>query len=183
MMSRSQKFGLEWELWALEQLKSRGYNSARIVSNWLASVDIMLGSLPIEVKAATPRPHYSGRLWRKRWQFDVSRLPQAVDSLVILIAVDQGQGYPFIVPSWLLGFRHNVHLTSHPAKYRGYFAQFLNNWLWVDVALAVRSHYAGQLVLPLGTGDSYKNNLDGDVLRIDAGIARPLSPSPLAQGA
>lgn len=183
MMSRTQKFGLKWEQWALNELKARGYSEARLVSNYFASVDILLGTLPIEVKAATPRDHYSGKVWRRRWQFDVSRLPQAVDSLVILIALDHGQVYPFIVPSWLIGLRHNVHLTSHPEKYRGYFARFLNNWEWVNVALAIRAKYAGQIFLPLGTGDSYKNNPNGGILRIDAPIRVALSPSPLLQGA
>lgn len=183
MMSTSQKFGLIWEQWTVNELKARGYSEARLVSNYFASVDILLGTLPIEVKAATPRDHYSGKIWRKRWQFDVSRLPQAVDSLVILIALDHGQAYPFIVPSWLIGLRHNVHITSHPEKYRGYFARFLNNWEWVNVALAIRARYSGQIFLLMGTGDSYKNNLNGDTLRIDATILMGLSPSPLLQGA
>lgn len=183
MMSQDQKFGFKWEKWALEQLKARGYGEAHLVSNWLASVDIMLGTLPIEVKAANPRLHQSTRCKRLRWQFDTSRLPRGVDSLLILIAVDQGQGYPFIVPSWLLGFRNNVHLTSHPEKYGGYFARFLNRWEWVDVALAVRAKYAGQYLLPLGTGDNSQNNLEWGQNNSFFSIKKPLSPSPLLQGA
>ncbi len=183
MMSKEQKFGLQWEKWAVDQLKARGYSEARLVSNWLASVDIMLGTLPIEVKAANPKWHYSTRCKRLRWQFDTSRLPSGVDSLVILIAVDQGQTYPYIVPSWILGGRHNVHLTSHPTRYKGYFAQFLNCWEWVNVALVVRARYTGQYLLPLGTGDNSLNNLEWGQFSQLGEIKKGLSPSPLLQGA
>jgi hypothetical protein len=183
MMSQSQRMGLEWERWTVDQLKARGYGEARLVSNWLASVDIMLETLPIEVKAANPKNHRVGRYWRKRWQFDALRLPSGVDSLVIMIALVDDQPYPFIVPSWLMGFRYNVHLTSHPEKYKGYFARFLNCWEWVDVALAIRARYAGQYLLPLGTGDNPQDNLEWGQNSNLFTIQKGLSPSPLLQGA
>lgn len=147
--STNQAMGYFWEKVALEKLQGLGYGQARLVSNFFAGVDILLGDLPIEVKAANCRPHWAGGIIRNRWQFDVSRRPQWVDSIVILVAIAEAP-YFFIVPSWILGTRHNVHITSHPLAYRGSFAPHLDNWGAIEAGLALRQMYAGQL--PIFTG-------------------------------
>lgn len=149
MLGHDQRFGLQWEKWALQRLHELNYTDARLVSNFFADIDIMLGNLPIEVKAAHPRRHWAGGVYRLRWQFDVSRLPKLVDSIVIFVAVAE-RPYPFIVPSWLLSCRSNVHITSHPATYRGWYAPYLENWSVVQAGLEVRQRFAGQILLPIG---------------------------------
>lgn len=162
-MSGTQRWGLEWELWALEQLHDQGYSSARLVSNYFSDRDIMLGSMPIEVKAARPKNHWTNCL-RTRWQFDVSRVPKDFDCVVILVAVDsQEQPHPFICPSWLMWTRYNIHITSHPTKYRGLFASCLNNWANVELIAMIHAKYAGQGPLfKMGTGDSLSKSPNGD---------------------
>jgi hypothetical protein len=147
MLGHEQRFGLKWEQWALGMLHTQGYRDARLVSNFFADIDIMIGNLPVEIKAATARRHFSKPGYtRLRWQFDVSRLPKLVDSIVILIAVAE-QPYPFIVPSWLLACRSNVHITSHPLSYRGWYAPYLANWSMIQTGLEMRQRFNGQLHL------------------------------------
>lgn len=164
-MSGNQKFGFEWEKWVLRELHKRGYEDARLVSNWFADVDILLGSMPIEVKAAHPRKHWAGRCWRLRWQFDTSRVPRSVDCIIVLVALDyQNLPYPFIVPSWLVGDRYNIHITSHPTVYKGLFSPCLFRWGNVGTTKLLHDHYNGQAPLPgLGTGDNSIKSLNGDV--------------------
>lgn len=179
-LSKNQRMGLEWEEWVLSQLHQMGYKDAFLVSNYFAHVDIFLGPLPIEVKSAHEKRHRAKKnYWRSRWEFDTSRLPKGIDSLVVLVALVD-KPYPFIVPSWMVGGRYNIHITSHPEAYRGFFKQFLNNWEWVSRTLAIRSKYAAQMPLPLmGTGDSVKSGLIGDSFHGHGAIREPLSPFPI----
>lgn len=179
-MSKTQRFGLDWEKKALKKLHEVGYNDAYLVSDYFAGVDIMLGSVPIEVKAALPKRHWAGGIYRWRWQFDVSRIPKWSDSVVILIAVTNGMAYPFVCPSWLLFDRHNIHITSHPNCYRGRLACCLNNWANVNLVQQMHSRYAGQASLwEMGTGDKPAKTQNWDAQRIDARIQAGLSPVPI----
>lgn len=182
-MSENQQFGFKWEKWTLEQLHQHGYPDARLVSQYFADKDIMLGTMPIEVKAARPKEHWTSYA-RTRWQFDVSRVPRSVDCIVILVAVDSdGAPYPFIVPSWMVWDRYNVHITSHPLVFRGRLAPCLNNWANVGLVKQIHRCKSGQLSLfdIMGNGDSLEKN------RLD--IGKPLSPhfkislSPFPKGA
>lgn len=180
-MSSNQRFGFEWEKWVLLELHKQGYKDAHLVSNWFADVDILLGSMPIEVKAANPCKHWTGRCWRNRWQFDVSRVPRKFDCIVVLVALDEQQNpYPFIVPSWLVWSRHNVHITSHPTLYKGLFAPCLNAWGAIEAVKNIHNHYNGQAPLPgLGTGDSPIKSQNGDGFNDPACRRIPLSPVPI----
>jgi len=149
--SASQALGLAGEQWAAAELQARGY-SAQLCSDWLADVDMILeGCCPVEVKLARPHSQRHGAGWRDRWQWDVSRLPRNVDSLVILIAEDRaGRLWVFVVPSWLLWSRKTIQITSRPGKYRGWLAAHLEAWPVVDRVLEERRRrLGGQLLLPL----------------------------------
>lgn len=146
MMSYNQKMGLFWEKWVLERLHEQGYGQARLVSNYFADIDIMLGNLPIEVKAATGRRHWAG-CHRTRWQFDVSRGLKGIDKAIVLVAVAE-KPYAFVVPSWEMTQRYNIHITSHPMAYRGLYSKYLEAWEVVDMGLEVRAMFAGQLFMP-----------------------------------
>lgn len=157
-LSEPQAFGFQWEKWVLDQLHLRGYTDARLLVDYKAHTDIMLGTMPIEVKAARPRNHFT-HCYRTRWQFDTSRLPRQIDHVVILVALDFDQrAYPFIVPSWLIGDRYNVHITSHPTKFKGLLAPCLEAWGNVASVKLLHDHYAGQLALEIMGTVSSKNN-------------------------
>jgi hypothetical protein len=153
MMSTNQKVGLIWEKWVLERLHEQGYGQARLVSNYFADIDIMLGNLPIEVKAATGRRHWAG-CNRVRWQFDTSRGLKGVDKIIVLVAVAE-KPYAFVVPSWDMTPRYNIHITSHPMAYRGLWSKYLEAWSVVDMGLAIRQAYSGQMIMPglVGVGN------------------------------
>jgi hypothetical protein len=151
--SPRQALGLAAEHWALGQLQARGY-SAALVSDWLADTDIFLeGCCPVEVKTARATWQRAGRrrVWRQRWQWDLARLPQGVDSLVILIAEDDsGRPWVFVLPSWLLWGRRTIQITSRPDRYRGWLSPYLEAWPIVEQVLAERRRrLAGQLAFPL----------------------------------
>lgn len=179
-MSESQRFGLDWEIWVLNELHKRAWKDAHLVSDYFAGVDIMLGSVPIEVKAALPKKHWAGGCCRHRWQFDVSRLPRWSDSVVIMVAVDRETAYPFVCPSWLLFDRHNIHITSHPNCYRGRLACCLNNWANVNLVQQMHSRYAGQASLwEMGTGDKPAETLNVYKKLANTRIQAGLSPVPI----
>lgn len=146
MMSTNQKMGLIWEKWVLERLHEQGYGQARLVSNYFSNIDILLGNLPIEVKAATGRRHWAG-CNRTRWQFDMSRGLNSSDKITILVAVAE-KPYAFVIPSWASTPRYNIHITSHPLAYRGLWAKYFEAWEMVEAGVIVRSVYAGQVFLP-----------------------------------
>lgn len=150
-MSKEKKFGLQGERWAMEKLEKRGYQ-VTMVSDFFSDIDLVIdGVLACEVKIALPRvqrvrPGY----WRHRWQFDCSRLPQSVDSLVILIAEDTaGFRYPFCVPSYAIIGRgtKTPTVTSHPLRYSGWLAEYRDSWSQVDSLLSLRQRQSGQYSL------------------------------------
>jgi hypothetical protein len=144
-MSATQKFGLSIEEWICSQLQERGY-PARLVSNFFENVDIMIGDLPVEVRAARcyPRKIRPG-VYGTRWQFDLTRglNPALVDYVAILVATDGFDRYPFIIPgAWTLA-RSSASITSHPTLYKGWLAAGLNNWGVIDTMLESRRRLAG----------------------------------------
>jgi hypothetical protein len=150
-LSARQRFGLHGEQWAAAQLASRGY-TVRSISDWCADSDLLLEAvLPVEVKLSRPGIRWAHHnVWRENWLFDVGRLPQTVDSLVILICEDGiGERWPYVVPSRELWGRSQVSITSHPSRYRGRLDRYLDNWPVVDQVLQQRRHRAGQLTLSL----------------------------------
>lgn len=151
MLGPEQKFGLRMEEWTLHQLQQLGH-PARLVSDFFEDVDIFIGPLAIEVKAARATWQRAGRkrIWRQRWQFDTARIPRDVDSVLVLVAIDDNdQPHPFIIPSWLAFGRRNIQITSHPERYAGRLATCLNNWSNVDLVLSRRQEQVGQYQLPL----------------------------------
>lgn len=179
-MSETQRFGLYWEEWTLDQLHTLGYTDARLVSDYFADVDILLSSLPIEVKAAHPKKHWAGSCYRWRWQFDVSRLPKWSDSVVVMIALDHDTPYPYICPSWLLFGRYNVHITSHPTFFKGRLASCLHNWANVALVREMHKTFTGQMALfNMGTGVTPLKSQNGDAQHCSVAIQMGLSPVPM----
>lgn len=129
-----QEFGAEIEEWVLAQLATQGY-SARLISQWTAAFDLVIdGPRPVlvEVKAAhrrsrRVRPGY----YAPEWRWHTSNLA-GCDHVLILVAEDRGRRWAFVVPSWEAWGRQGLSITSHPAKYRGRLAKYLDNWSTVE---------------------------------------------------
>lgn len=156
-MSAKQKIGQRGELWALAEFQARGYD-ARLISQWTDKFDIILNDvLPVEVKIARPgwrivRPGYR----RPTWWFEIGRIPQDQDFLLLLIAEDTfGQFWPHLVPSCHAFSRHTISITSHPRQYKGFWSAALNRWSVIDWLINIRQQLNQ---MPLWTGDSlYKS--------------------------
>lgn len=152
MFSPSQNIGLYGEYWVKCQLDLLGY-SARLKPLFNnRGCDLMVDSLPVEVKFSRPCAK-----WKKlqsgifqghpRWQWKVEAVDTA-DRVLILVAEDShGFFYPFILPGVLMAHRRTFEINSHPAKYKGILAQFLNNWSVIDYMLKKQYQDGGQLSL------------------------------------
>lgn len=150
-----QRYGTTGEEWALTEFETRGHE-ARLISNYYDQFDLLVdGQLPVEVKLSRPylrkvRPGY----YAPTWCFDTARIAPEQDYLILLICEDQfSQYYPYLVPSFFIGGRQTIGITSHPRKYKGRWADSLNRWSVVEWLINIRQHYSQQLPL-LGTGDN-----------------------------
>lgn len=142
-MSFEQRLGYIGERWAMAELQRRGY-TVRMVSDFFADVDLIIEAdcnLPVEVKTATAKWQSNGQgSYRQRWQFDCARVPEGIDSVVILIAIADRQYHPFVIPSWALkarGTRQPV-ITSHPSRYTGWIARYRDDWPQIEKVLGVK---------------------------------------------
>lgn len=135
MFSPVQITGFQAEIWVHAQLKKHGYEPE--FSNWNAECcDLTVDGLPIEVKFAAKTQRLIRRKdGRKfpypRWQWCIhpTASNHSKEWVLILIAQDSAyRRYPFILPGSLVGHRQQVQLTSHPDRYRGWMAKYLNRW-------------------------------------------------------
>jgi hypothetical protein len=159
--SQTQSLGYKGEKWAAEALSSLGW-SVDMPGDFNAAYDLKIGrsgepqTLHVEVKTAKisyryPKPGYR----RPRYQFDLSGGLDAkkIDFLYILLAIDEtGKVTPFIVPSWAIGNRQHVQITSPPEHYTGrLLVGYRHNWAAVDQVYEIARKYelvrAGQLSL------------------------------------
>lgn len=154
MFSPPQKIGLDGELWVHHQLELLGYKpTMKPLFNEMCC-DLVIDGLPVEVKLSKP-----GARWKvlsdgifqgyPRWQWNVSAVNTA-DRVLILVAQDgQGVNYPFILPGAIMAHRDNFEINTHPARYKGILAGYLNNWAVVDFMLKKRYLDGGQLTLEM----------------------------------
>jgi hypothetical protein len=161
-LSHTQAVGLKWEKWAAAELRARDWN-VTTPPDYSARYDLKLGRpghapiLHCEVKVATRtyRRVRSG-YHRPRYQFDLSggMNPDKIDFLYILIALSESTGEitPFVIPSYALGHRRHVQITSDPAAYRGkLLAEYRHAWDIIPDVYEIRRRYQfarfGQLSL------------------------------------
>lgn len=129
LFTSNQLFGNVGEELALAYLQAIGYH-ARLVSRYSDKLDIICeGVLGVHVKISRPLSQYTkpGH-FRTYWHFNVSNVPDNVDSLIMLICQDSKKDYwYYLVPSWLIWQRMTVNITSHPLRYRGRLREFRDN--------------------------------------------------------
>lgn len=177
-MSAMQKIGQMGELWALTEFLARGYE-ARLISQWTDKFDIILNDLlPVEIKFSRPswrtvRPGYKVQAWF----FDLARIPQDQDFLLMLIVQDGfGQYWPYLVPSCHAFGRGTISITSHPRQYKGFWSAALNRWSVIDWLINIRQQYNQ---MPLWTGDSLNKSQEWGQKTLASGIPSTLSPVPI----
>lgn len=183
-MSWQQRYGLGGEEWAAFELQARGYE-VKVISDWNDQYDLLVnGILPVEVKRSRAymrhiRPGYH----KPTWAFDVARIPQDQDFLLLLIAEDQhGQFWPHLVPSFHAFGRSSIAITSHPRVYKGYWSEYLNRWSVIDWLINIRQQL-NQPLLFMGTGDSANKNQEWGQKSRSATIIKALSPVPTGAAA
>lgn len=183
-MSANQSYGHKSELWAVTEFQARGY-SARLISQWTDKFDIIVGDiLPVEVKRSHPywrtvRPGYK----LQAWYFDVARIPQDQDFLLLLIAEDGfGQFWPHLVPSFHAFGRSTISITSHPRHYTGRWSASLNRWSVIEWLINIRQE-KNQPSLFVGTGDNTQFRQEWGQKTSSATIRNGLSPFPIGVAA
>lgn len=138
MLSETQQHGLKWERWIANQLIQRGYKP-RIPQNYFSDgCDLVLDDLCVEIKAAR-------KTWRKlklannefkyypRWQWRIHpTMPRDKDWLLVLIAETRAKPYVYLIPGSQVQERPHIQLTSHPEKFNGWFAMYLERWEVID---------------------------------------------------
>lgn len=141
--SARQTFGAEAEGWVWSQLTQRGIK-ARVISDWSNCFDLVIDDrlpLPVEVKAARRRrrqvrPGY----YAEEYRWHLGNIPQDQDFLLALVAEDdRGDRFLYLVPSWAAFGRVGISITSHPERYAGRLAKYLDNWQVIDQVTRERS--------------------------------------------
>lgn len=140
--SRNQRTGLNGEQWLVDKLTDMGYDVKFDPDFYREGYDCLVNGLPTEIKTANPtrrKRKWKNRIgvvfenWYDRWQFHIHPTSHRLtDWLLILIADDGQQKYVYIVPGGVVLDRTHIQITSHPTKYNGWLAQFLNQWQMID---------------------------------------------------
>lgn len=178
-MSVKQRYGLKGEEWAASELRARGYE-VKIISDWSDQYDLVVnGVLPVEVKQSRSyMRHVKPGYYKPTWCFDVARIPQDQDFLLLLIVEDQfGQFWPHLVPSFHAFGRKSIAITSHPRQYKGYWSEHLNRWSVIDWLINIRQQFAQPLLI-MGTGDSAINITEWGQKSRSSFVFSGLSPVP-----
>lgn len=143
-------FAATIEEWTAAQLTEAGY-PARLIAQWGATFDLIIdGPTPllVEVKAARRRMRKVGPgRYGIEWRWHVANIAQNVDYLLALVAEDlEGRRWLFLVPSWEAFGRQGLSITTHPTRYRGRLARYLDAWPVIgEVAAQRRKHQSIQL--------------------------------------
>jgi hypothetical protein len=139
------EFGATIEAYVRDRLTAAGY-PARLISRWGDAFDLVIdGDTPlmVEVKAARRRMRkVKPGQYAPEWRWHVANVDRNVDHLLALVAEDdRGERYLFLVPSWLAAFKQGLSITSHPTRYAGRLACYLEAWpVIAEVAAQRRKH-------------------------------------------
>lgn len=147
-LSQTQRIGLEGERYIASLLEDRGHQ-VKMISTWTDKLDLVVdGVLGVEVKISHPQMRRVRKNYlRPNWAFDVSRIPQDTDLLLVLICEDnEGDRFVFSVPNCLVSGKRTVRITSHPKKYQGWLKGYMN-WKYLDELINFRQRKYGQLEL------------------------------------
>lgn len=138
------------ETWVANKLSKMGYDisippdfNAKGCDIWVHRPDNAY-RLCVEVKFSR-----QGKIKRKypRWQWDVSAIDDKDRVLILIAEDDQGDWFCFVLPGHLMAHRTVWQINSHPTKYQGCIALFLENWETVDFMLNKRYVDPNQLAL------------------------------------
>lgn len=138
------KIGEMGEKLAFDALVERGYAPQPKPDFRHKGCDMTLNGLPVEVKFAnltasiqkyTKKDGTVVRVvrYRHQWNIHTTSLNMVGEWILILIAVDDnGEIFYFVLPGELVERRNQIQITSHPNKYRGWLAAWLEQWPVID---------------------------------------------------
>lgn len=135
MLTKAQFVGLCGERWVCGQIEQLGLRCRMLPDFMEPGADLIVEDrLQVEVKYA--RQTSRRRIDRQtgavyvydRWQWNLQTFDGMNAKVLILVAESGGACYPFILPAWMMIDRGNFQITSHPTRYRGILADFLENW-------------------------------------------------------
>jgi len=135
-MTKAQYVGLCGERWVAGQIEQLGLRCRLLPDFMEPGADIIVEEqLRVEVKYAhqTSRRRIdrkTGSVYRyDRWQWNLQKFDGMNAKVLVLVAEDiSHRCYPFVLPAWMMIDRPGFQITSHPTKYRGLLADFLENW-------------------------------------------------------
>lgn len=134
MNSATQQLGIFGENWVVDYLARKGYKPEVSPRFFEEGYDLKIKGMPVEVKIARKTYRKVNGKYFSRWQWYIHPTSHnQQDWLLILLAIDNaGHIWPYILPGNVLQGRTHIQLTSHPARYSGWLARFLNEWAWID---------------------------------------------------
>lgn len=136
-LSPHQKYGLKIEQWVIQELERRGYSPKVPTDFNEKACDAYVNGLCIEIKAArrTKRTKVlkSGEVKvYYRYQWSLGSVPRCEFALILVADTPGRKRICFIVPGSQVGERTHLQITSHPLKYSGWLAQYLEKWDVID---------------------------------------------------
>lgn len=136
-LSTTQRYSLRIENWVVQELEKRGYNVHQPPNFFQKGCDAVVNGLCVQVMAAkrTKRKKVTraGEIkesWRYQWF--LHSVPQGEFILILVADTPQKKRFCFIVPGSQVGSRQHLQLTSHPLKYSGWLAEYLEKWSVID---------------------------------------------------
>lgn len=147
-LSASQKYGLKIEQWVIERLIEKGHSPKVPTDFSETACDAYVSGLCVEIKAAKRTKRFvtlaSGEVkayWRWQWRIHPTHKGEYV--LILVADTPQKKRFCFILPGSVVGKRTHLQITSHPMKYTGWMAAYLEKWDVID-------YLAGQVYLGNG---------------------------------
>lgn len=148
--SAEQKFGYSGELFVADKLKELGYDVYMPPDFSNAGYDILVnGILQVEVKISGKNARVRGSKVYQKYAWKLCSVDTS-DRVLVLIAEDsKGLRHSFVMPGAVMGDRLKFEINSHPTKYGGIIAPFLECWDVVDFLLKKRYKDVGQKELEI----------------------------------
>lgn len=149
-LSASQKYGLKVEQWVIERLIEKGYSPKVPTDFSQTACDAWINGLCVEIKGAkrTKRTRVlkSGEVKvYYRYQWSISPCHKAEYALILVADTPGRKRICFVMPGSQVGERTHLQITSHPLKYKGWLAQYLEAWYLIDYLATQVYHNHGPM--------------------------------------
>jgi len=128
-LSLHQEIGHKFETFIKDLLTFSFGLDVQDISNWNSTFDLLVNGRCLEVKVAYPTKRIVKNGAKDRWQFNfASKVGVKEAYYAIIIAIDDsGNEFVYCIPGGNIT-GPTVQLTSHPNKYTGKYARYLNDF-------------------------------------------------------